>query len=68
MRIAWVLPDGERKRRFSKMKRNDGLRNKVTSREHVGSLDQLVVPARARGAPVLSISNEEWDVIVKVHK
>jgi len=68
MRIAWVLPDGERARRFNKLKKYAGPRNKVKNKKDEGRQQQMLVTARKKAAPVIDMSNEEWDAINQVHK
>jgi len=67
MRIAWVLPDGERNRRFNKLKKDKGPRNKVTPADPDSKVQHMVVPMRSKG-PIIKISNEEWAMIEKIHK
>ena len=62
MRIAWVLPDGERNRRFNKL-------NKVKQRNKITVDDTkktLIVPLK-RAEPVVEVTNEEWALIESTH-
>ena len=60
MRIAWVLPDGERTR-----KRNSTNENKKKKKKDVASQVQAPVTPLRRG-PIRDITNEEWSMIEQV--